>query len=156
VSAVTIVTSKDDKKAPREIHQTGGSRMTDVALTSSDDQEFGSFQEDVGSSVDELIRLIAECLPVNGRVYPEAGAFDDAERLRFSVRHSALHFAKTAGQLAAVAEAADHGAEIRIEALRKITANSLVNAFRMAEVVGLSHADLNAFIAKKYGNAYAA
>ena len=126
--------------------------MTELANSPSVNADLPHDQDCSGSSaVDELIKLIADCLPVNGRVYPETQALSADDRLRFSVRHSALHFSKTAGQLAAIAEAADHGAEIRLAVLRKITANSLVNAFRMAEIVGLSHADLSAFIAQKYG-----
>ncbi len=39
--------------------------------------------------------------------------------MAFAIRHSAIHFAKTAGKIAAVSEDADHGGKIKIDELKE-------------------------------------
>lgn len=108
----------------------------------SDNSSFG----DVGL----LMGLVAEALPVDPGAYPTLGGMSEPEVRNFCVRHSALHFSKTAGQLAALAEALDHGSELRLEKLQKIAVNSVVNALKLADEAGLSANDIASEIRSKY------
>ena len=101
-------------------------------------------------NVDALMRLVLRSLPVNPVSYPSTAPMDTLQIQQFCVRHSALHFSKTAGQLAAIAEAADHGAELKTDSLKKIAVNSVVNALKLADEIGLSAQEIADHIKSKY------
>lgn len=100
--------------------------------------------------IDQLIERIAKNLPFDGVAYPELRDATDEQRLAFAVRHNALHFAKTAGRIAAVSEDTDHGGVLNVETLRNNVVDSLVSTLRLAEVVGMTEQELVALIREKY------
>jgi len=65
--------------------------------------------------MNELIAYITDNYPFVEEKYPELKDATEQGRLKFAIRHLALHFSKTAGKIAAVSEDADHGEEIDIE-----------------------------------------
>lgn len=102
-------------------------------------------------TLDSLIDLIADLLPVDEKTYPELADRDQAEAITFCLRHSALHFSKTAGRLAAFVEDADHGKYDRIQTLQTIVAASLVNSLKLADEIGLSGPEIIHVIQSKFG-----
>ncbi len=102
--------------------------------------------------IDELIQFISENFIFDENSYPELKGVDEQARFLFAVRHSALHFSKTAGKIAAVSEDVDHGNEIDIEELKKNVPKALINTLRLAELVGMSEDDLVKAIEDKYRN----
>ncbi len=101
-------------------------------------------------SLTTLITFIAHHFPFDEDHYPELIGKDKEQVLAFALRHSALHFAKTAGKIAAVSEAIDHGAKVDLEELRKNVPKALINTLRLAELVGVSEDDLVQAIEEKY------
>ena len=101
-------------------------------------------------SLDSLIAFIAKNHPFNAEKYPELLGKDEDQRLVFALRHTALHFSKTAGKIAAVSEDVDHGGTVDMSDLRVNTVKSLINTLRLAELIGLSGADLMREIEEKY------
>ncbi len=100
--------------------------------------------------LDTLIAFIAEHFRFDADTYPELAGQNAEQRLRFAVRHSALHFAKTAGKIAAVSEDSDHGEELDLEELRRHVPKALINTLRLAELVHLSGDDLVRAIRENY------
>lgn len=99
-------------------------------------------RERASETLDQLIDLISDLLPVNEHVYPELGSRSAGEAMSFCLRHSALHFSKTAGKLAAFVEDADHGKYAEIQTLQAIVAASLVNSLKLADEIGISGPDI--------------
>jgi hypothetical protein len=97
--------------------------------------------------IDELRSYIVAALPVDRVQYP---SLPDEDVVAFCVKHSALHFSKTSGQLAALAESIDHGRAPDLFEATKIVANSLVNAFKLAEELSISTESIVAFVHDKY------
>jgi hypothetical protein len=60
-------------------------------------------------SLDELINFIATHVIFDKESYPELKDKNKEEIKVFAIRHSALHFAKTAGKIAAYSEDLEHG-----------------------------------------------
>lgn len=102
-------------------------------------------------TLDALIDMISDLLPVDEKTYPELAERDRAEAIAFCLRHSALHFSKTAGRLAAFVESADHGNFSEIEALEAIVAASLVNSLKLADEIGISGPEIMLQIEQKFG-----
>jgi|GEM_PF-1289368 len=98
--------------------------------------------------IDELRSFVAEALPVTKMQYPSLPEADSV--IAFCVKHSALHFSKTSGQLAALAEKMDHGAHPDLGEATKIVANSLVNALKLAEELSISTESILTFLNQKY------
>lgn len=94
------------------------------------------------NTLDSLIQYIAEKHQFNGDKYPEIKNASNEEVLRFALRHSALHFAKTAGKVAGTSEGTDHGEPIDTEDLKINVAKSLVNTLRLAELLKMSEEEL--------------
>jgi hypothetical protein len=92
--------------------------------------------------IEELIDYIAKNFEFNSEKYPELRNVSKKERLRFAIRHSSLHFAKTAGKIAASSEGTDHGDTLDIQNLKVNTAKSLINTLRLAELLGMSGVEL--------------
>jgi hypothetical protein len=69
----------------------------------------------MNENIDSLIQYIAEHFQFNEKGYSELHGASDDELLRFAIRHSALHFSKTAGKIAAISEGADHGRKMDFE-----------------------------------------
>ena len=99
--------------------------------------------------IDELRSFVNHALPVNEARYPSLSGHDDV--VAFCVRHSALHFSKTSGQLAALVERLDHGAVLDRDEATKIVANSLVNTLKLAEELSIPTANILKFLNEKYG-----
>ena len=92
--------------------------------------------------MDELINYIREkwsCTPLR---YPEMEGMNEDEKLRFVLRHSALHFAKTAGKIAGASENADHGDRFNLNDLKTNTAKSLINTLYLAGQLKMTSKDL--------------
>ena len=71
---------------------------------------------------------------------------------QFAMRHSALHFAKTAGKIAAVSEKADHGEKFDYTELKMNISKSLINVLRLAAFLEMSEDDLIKSIENIYSN----
>ena len=97
----------------------------------------------------ELIELISRHYVFTTDHYPQL-PLDETRKLQFALRHCAFHFAKTAGQLATVCEAMDHGEDADEEALRALTPKSLINTLKLAELIGLSEVDLLEAACRRY------
>lgn len=93
-------------------------------------------------NLDSLIALVAEKHQFNAEKYPSLKDASPEETLSFAFQHLALHFSKTAGKIAAVSEAVDHGAERELEELKINVAKALVNTLRLAELVGMNEEEL--------------
>lgn len=70
--------------------------------------------------------------------YPELAKLSAEERVKFDVRHCALHSVKLAGKLASVSEDADHGESLDTEKVKKLAVKELINALVLADRVGLN------------------
>ena len=101
-------------------------------------------------NIDELIKYISEHFVFDEKNYPELKGKDKTEILKFAIRHSALHFSKTAGKIATISEDIDHGKEMDIEDLKTNISKSLINTLRLAELAGMSEKDFVQFIEEKY------
>ncbi len=104
----------------------------------------------MNETLESLTKYIAEHLEMNEKNYPELRGASEDEILRFAVRHSALHFAKTAGKVAAASEDTDHGGEMGIEGLKSNVAESLINTLRLAEILKMSEPELVALVRKNF------
>lgn len=102
----------------------------------------------------KLIKFIAENFRFDEESYPELKGASEGQRLNFAIRHSALHFAKTAGKISAVSEDVDHGGKLDIEELKKTIPKALINTLRLAELVGMSETDLIKAIEEKHRAKY--
>jgi len=100
--------------------------------------------------IDKLIQFITKHFPFDESVYTELKDASKEERLRFAVRHSAIHFSKTAGKIAAISEKADHEGKVNPEDLKLDTVKGLVNALRLAELISLSEAEIIHTIEEMY------
>lgn len=104
----------------------------------------------MSDKLDLITALVATNYPFIASKYPSLiGADADAQK-KFEVSHSALHFAKTAGQLATVSEAADHGAGINNARLAELAAKGLINAVKLAEVAGMDASALLAAVEQEF------
>ena len=101
------------------------------------------------STLSSLISLAAQRHACTEGDYPELAGKDAQQRRIFALRHSAIHFAKTAGKIAAVSEAADHGGELDIEELRRNVPKALINALHLAELVGMSGEEIEGLLEEK-------
>lgn len=93
-------------------------------------------------NMDDLINYIGErwlCTPAR---YPEMEGMSNDEKFCFVLRHTALHFAKTAGKIAGASENADHGEMLNIDDLKTNTAKSLINTLYLAGQLKMTSADL--------------
>lgn len=102
--------------------------------------------------IDQLIRLIAKHFRFDEKTYPELKGVSEEQRHAFAVKHSALHFAKTAGKIAAVSEDADHGGAIDTANLKINTTKALISILRLAELLDMSEKDLIKAIEEKYND----
>ena len=92
--------------------------------------------------MDELTKYIEIAFKFTNKEYPELKNTTEEEMLHFAIRHSALHFAKTAGRIATLSEDADHGGLIDMADLKKNTAKALINALRLAALINLNEAEM--------------
>jgi len=90
----------------------------------------------------EAQKFITEKYKNTESSYPELAKLSDEERVKFDVRHCALHSVKIAGKLAAVSEDADHGENLDTEKVKKLAVKELINALVLAGRVGLSAEEL--------------
>ena len=90
----------------------------------------------------EAQKFITEKYKNTEENYPELAKLSDEERVKFDVRHCALHSIKIAGKLAAVSEDADHGETLDTEKVKKLAVKELINALVLADRVGLSADEL--------------
>jgi hypothetical protein len=94
------------------------------------------------TTITELTKFIAERYTFTPEKYPELANVDTTKKRVFAIRHLGIHFAKTAGKIAAVSEAVDHGTSLDEEALRTDIAKSLLNTLRLAEIMNMTAEDL--------------
>ncbi len=97
-------------------------------------------------NIQELISYIAKRYQFTPEKYPEIKDMTEEEKLSFAIRHLSIHFSKTAGKVATVSEARDHGGEIDFESLKVDVAKSLLNTLRLAELVKVSSDELESMI----------
>jgi len=106
----------------------------------------------MAGDIDNLIKLIKDHFVFDEKNYPELTGASEQGKLNFAVRHSALHFAKTAGKIAAVSEHVDHNGEMDTHALRENVSKTLINTLRLAELVGMTEKDITEAIQKNITN----
>lgn len=82
------------------------------------------------------------------RDYPVLARTVKEDRLLFALRHAILHQQKAAGNLAAIAEAMDHGGPLNRELLVATLRKQLVNTMECASVAGIPALELEADILK--------
>lgn len=90
----------------------------------------------------EAQKFISEKYKNTKEHYPELAKLSGEERIKFDVRHCALHSVKLAGKLAAISEDGDHGKDLDTEKVKKLAVKELINALVLAERVGLSAEEL--------------
>jgi hypothetical protein len=98
--------------------------------------------EQASLTLDALMVLVSDLLPVERTTYPEVPVENLSDTVTFCLRHSALHFSKTAGKLASFVEDADHGRFASFQTLESIVAASLVNSLKLADEIGLSGSEI--------------
>lgn len=104
----------------------------------------------MNGELDRLIAYIRDNFPFNEEAYPELKSATEEEKKKFAVRHSALHFSKTAGKIASVSEDTDHGEEIDQEKLEENIPKALINVLRLAEIIGMTEKDIIKALEEKY------
>lgn len=102
------------------------------------------------NDLSSLIAFVGKNVIFDEKKYPELAGASEKERFLFALRHSGLHFAKTAGKVAAVGEDLDHGGEPDVAELKKQVWKSLVNAFWLADKIGMTEEEILDAIEKKY------
>lgn len=104
----------------------------------------------MNETIESLTKYIAEQYQFTEKKFPALQGASDEEILRFAINHSALHFAKTAGKIAAASEGADHGKQMDTEELKTNVAKSLINTLRLAEVLKMSETELLDLVRKNF------
>ena len=99
--------------------------------------------------ISRLIEIIAKRFPFDENHYPELRGASETERLLFAVRHSALHFAKTSGKIAAVSEDVDHGNALDMSDAKTSVTKALIDILRLAELLGMTEEDITKAIEEK-------
>lgn len=102
--------------------------------------------------LEQIFALVATNYPFIASKYPSLQGADASAQKKFEVAHSALHFAKSAGQLATVSEAADHGAAINMARVAELAAKSLINAIKLAEIAGMDANSLLASVEQEFNS----
>ena len=97
-------------------------------------------------NLDTLMKYVALHFEFNAKKYPELIGASEEDTLRFAIRHSALHFSKTAGKVAASSESVDHGGILETEELKSNVAKSLINTLRLAELLKMSATELTELV----------
>lgn len=103
-------------------------------------------QGDIG----RLIELTAKHFRFDEKTYPELKGATEKQHLAFAIKHSALHFAKTAGKIAAASEDADHGGTVDTNGLKVNVVKALMSILRLAELLNMSEKDIIKAIEEKY------
>lgn len=85
-----------------------------------------------------LLELVAAAWPFDETNYPPLEGATDEQRLRFALTHVMTHQQKALGALATVVDRADHGQPLDLQAVEPVVWKMLVNALRLAGIVGLS------------------
>lgn len=94
------------------------------------------------SDLTVLMEFIKTGFPFTPERYPN-GDLSTSEKIRaFAVRHSAVHIAKTCGQIAAEAERYDHGGTMDTEQLKVATTKMLINVLNLANALGMTPEEL--------------
>ena len=96
----------------------------------------------MSGEIDRLIRRVTAHLPFTAEKYSLLGTVSDTERLSFAIKHSALHFSKTAGKIASVAEDVDHDGTLDAEEPKKQTPKAMINTLRLAELLGMNEKEI--------------
>lgn len=104
----------------------------------------------MNETIESLTKYIAEQYEFTEKKFPELRGASEDEVLRFAIKHSALHFAKTAGKIATASEGADHGKQMDIQELKTNVTKSLINTLRLAELVKMSEAELLELVRKNF------
>lgn len=97
----------------------------------------------------DLIDRIANALPVDDDQYPSIAGASDKAINKYAIEHQALHFSKTAGKIASIAEGLGHGTELSEEdhiELEEQIAASIINALRLAATLGLRAGDVEQLV----------
>lgn len=102
------------------------------------------------TDIDRLMALIATHWSFDEMTYPELKGKNETEINAFGFHHSALHVAKTAGNIAAVLEQTHHGSVLDTDALKTQTGKMLINTLMLAHQLGLTGDDLIRFVEEKY------
>lgn len=100
------------------------------------------------ADVNNLLKYFGEKWTCTPDRYPEMNGMNEDETLHFVLRHSALHFSKTAGRIAAASEDSDHGKRLNIEDLKINVAKSLINTLYLAGQLKMTEEELESLVKK--------
>ena len=104
----------------------------------------------MNGDINKLIGYVGKQFVFDDVAYPELKGMSEEQKLKFALRHSALHFAKTAGKISEVGERFDHGKEINIEDIKKNIPKALINTLKLAEIVGMTEEEIIRAMEEKY------
>lgn len=128
----------------------GGTEMLENAVSPLYKTGIALDDNTASESLDSLMYFVSDLLPVDAQQYPSAPLSSQSDAINFCLHHSALHFSKTAGRLAAFVEDADHGHFAKIQTLEGIVAASIVNSLKLAEEIGLTGSEIMQAVKAKF------
>lgn len=99
-----------------------------------------------------LIDFVSRHVVFDEEHYPSLVGASEEARLQFALKHSALHFAKGTGKIAAIGERADHGKEFVVDDMKAELARMLITTLWTADKIGMTQQDFVAAIEEKYGS----
>jgi hypothetical protein len=104
-------------------------------------------------TIEEAGALIARAFVFSPEAYEMLPPRSLARQI-FEIVHCQSHLTKSLGAVAAVTEAVDHSGVLPDEAVERLqlaACKQVVNALKLAEVVGVSSHEVAEYIQKKYG-----
>lgn len=101
-------------------------------------------------NLQDIQNLVVEKYRFDTKTYPELEGADDSQIDAFAIRHSALHMMKSVGEIAAYAEAEDHGKPIPIGRVEEAVWKQFINVLRLADIVGMDAQTLTQKIVEHY------
>jgi restriction endonuclease Mrr len=100
--------------------------------------------------LDRLIEYTAKHFTFDEGTYPELAGASEEQRLKFALRHMAIHFSKTAGKIAGVCDKMDHGKEASMEELKENIPKAFINTIRLAGLIQVMEKDIIRALEEKY------
>ena len=93
-------------------------------------------------NLQELMDIIQKVFKCDDRVYWKLQHLPKDKWDNEIISHSSMHLSKSAGKLASVCEAYEHGAPFNTEEARDITLSALATVLKNATMLGMTAEDL--------------
>ena len=94
------------------------------------------------NNLNNLIKYIADNFKFTEEKYPALKNLSQEEKIRFALKHSALHISKTSGKISGIMEDGDHGNDLDIENLKINNTKVLISSLRLAELLGMEEGEI--------------